>query len=158
MTPDELGRLAAKYRRMGELRRALPTAAEKKPLDRQTRADLRQFAAAWPGALRELDTLATDEIDRRAGTLEDAAQGRAPVEDWMRWMSGYHALLREALAIRRGERPPDADVTFVTAVLAPAHGRIMVAVFDRLAQLYGADRRTIWNTLFPANKGVREYR
>ena len=32
----------------------------------EARAALREFARQWPGALKELDTLATDEIERRA--------------------------------------------------------------------------------------------
>jgi hypothetical protein len=158
VTAEELRQLARKYRRMGELRRTLPRAEEKKKIDEETRAELRQFAAAWPGALRELDSLATEEIDGRAEALEAAAKGLAPVEEWMRWMSGYHALMRDALAVRRGQAPPHVDEAFAHAVAKPPHGRIMSVIFDRLAAQHGTDRRTIWDALFPPRRGIRPYR
>ena len=63
-----------------------------------TRAALRAFAAEWPGALKELDTLPTEEIERRA-----AACAAGVDEPWMAWSARYHELMRAALAIRRGE-------------------------------------------------------
>lgn len=154
MTSDELARLAEKYRKMGALRRSLPD-----QITDENRASLRQIAAAWPGALRELDTLPTDEIDRRAETLAQAAAGGA-VEPWMIWMHGYHALMRAALEIKRRPNalPAGVDEEFARAVRRPPHGRLMVAVFDRLAVEHGVDRATIWDALFPPRKGPRDYR
>jgi hypothetical protein len=159
VTPAQLERLAEKYRRMAELRRTLPS-----EITDEDRARLRQIAAAWPGALRELDTLPTDEIDRRALALERAAAG-APVEPWMAWMHGYHALMRAALAIKRqpGEAAALAaahgvDAEFARAVAQPRHGRLMVTVFERLAVEHGVDRGAIWDALFPPRRGPRDYR
>src|SRR5207248_2467609 len=54
------------------------------------------LAAEWAGALKELDTLDSDEIERRVQACE--AGETAP---WMAWMARYHELMRAALAIRR---------------------------------------------------------
>src|SRR5436309_10988989 len=98
----------------------------------EARAVLRAFAAAWPGALKELDTLPSDEIERR---LRACADGDA--EPWMEWSLRYHELMRAALAIRRGDDAHDDDALaavarvgalFVAAVKRPQHGRINVVV------------------------------
>jgi len=162
--------LARKYEIMSELRASLPPAVEPSADDR---ARLRALAAEFPGALRELDTLATDEIARRRDALTAAAAGGA-VEDWMHWLDGYHAHMRAALAIKRaltgGAIAPDeqqaiarasgvpVDDVFVAAVAAPPHGRLNVVVFDRLAAATGVSAKTIWDTLFPPRKGDRAYR
>src|SRR6266540_5877542 len=54
-----LATLADKYRRMAALRHSLGDA----PPNAAARAELRALAAEWPGALRELDTLSTAELD-----------------------------------------------------------------------------------------------
>jgi len=166
---DALRALARKYRVMGALR--ADGAGDETAEDR---AALRQIAAEFPGALRELDTLPTEEIAARERALEAAAQG-GPVEPWMAWMHGYHALMRAALALKRrgGGRAPitdDAlqaiaratgvtlDDAFVRAVASPPSGRLMAVVFDRLAAEHGVARSVIWDALFPARKGVRSYR
>lgn len=120
---------------------------------REARAELRAFATAWPGALRELDTLPDDELARR---LEACARGDdAP---WIAWMARYHELMRAALALRRGE-PADVDDDFVRAVARPAHGRLNVAVFAALGREFAVAPRTIWDTLFPPRgRAPRPYR
>src|SRR5262249_61413005 len=69
------------------------------------------LARELPGSLNELDTLPLETLDERASLLETAAAG-GPVEPWMEWLSGYHALLRAALFIkprvRRGVPLDDA--------------------------------------------------
>ena len=119
----------------------------------EARAALRAFAAAWPGALKELDTLATAEIERRARACKDG-----DVEPWMAWSVRYHELMRAALAIRRGEKP-DADAAFVRAVARPRHGRLNVVVFAELAREFDVAPREIWDALFPARgRAARGYR
>jgi hypothetical protein len=121
--------------------------------DAEARAALRALAAEWPGALKELDTLPTDEIERRAALC--AAGGDEP---WMAWMVRYHELMRAALAIRRGENG-DADEELVRAVKRPAHGRLNVVVFAALAREFGVEARTIWDALFPRRgQAPRSYR
>ena len=117
---------------------------------------MRALAEAWPGALRELDSLPSDELERRRAALEGAAAG-APVEPWMAWMVAYHELMRAALAVRRGE-PVEVEAAFVAAVHDPPHGRLMAAVFDQLAVRFCVPRKTIWDALFPSRKGPRDYR
>ena len=92
--------LLPKYERMRELRAA--RAGD------EARAALRELAREWPGALKELDTLATAEIERRATAC---AAGEA--EAWMAWSLRYHELMRAALAIRRGEAPDGVNDLFV---------------------------------------------
>ena len=147
--------LAPKYERMRELR-----AARVAGDDADARAALRAFAAAWPGALKELDTLTTDEIERRAR----ACAAGAP-EPWMAWSLRYHELMRAALAIRRGEAPLGprgralVDDVFVRAVKRPRYGRLNVVVFAELAREFDMAARDIWDALFPARgRAPRAYR
>jgi hypothetical protein len=167
--PDELRALARKYSVMRALRDA--GAPDERAEDRRA---LRALAAEFPGALRELDTLPTDEIDHRRGALEAAAAG-GPRAPWMDWLAAYHAEMRLALALKRrlaGGRALDAaalaeaaaesglpvDDAHALAVAAPPHGRLNVVVFARLAARFGAPAKTIWDALFPPRKGDRPYR
>jgi hypothetical protein len=126
------------------------------------RAQLREFAATWPGALKELDTLPTAEIERRACACADGAD-----EPWMAWSARYHELMRAARAIRRDEEAPTStgaraasvDDEFVRAVKRPRHGRINVVVFAQLEREFAVDARTIWDALFPPRGAARrDYR
>ena len=157
MTPAARAALARKYRTMAALRRA--GAPDERAEDR---AQLRALATEFPGALRELDTLPTDEIDRRAAALFEGAN-----EPWMAWLCDFHAVMKAALEIKQTLPSPAAhaaaqraglDDAFVAAVASPPHGRLMVVVFDRLAQIHGVPAKQIWDTLFPPRKGDRGYR
>jgi hypothetical protein len=86
--------LAEKYRRLLALRHAVGVGGRP---DEAARAELRAIARQWPGALKELDSLDTDELERRAAAC--LADDAAP---WVGWMSRYHELMRAALALRRG--------------------------------------------------------
>ena len=137
------GASSPKYERMRELRAAnIGDGAE-------ARAALRAFAAAWPGALKELDTLPTDEIERRARACADG-----DVEPWMAWSARYHELMRAALAIRRSdgsvERRRASTRRSSRAVKRPRHGRLNVVVFAELAREFDLPAREIWDALFPA--------
>ncbi len=124
--------------------------------DDAARAELRAVARQWPGALRELDSLATDELERRAA----ACRGDGASADWVGWMARYHELMRAALAIRRGESPSTVDATFAAEVARPQHGRLNVVVFARLAVEVGRPAAELWNRLFPrrgsAPRGYRD--
>lgn len=159
MTSEARAQLADKYRRMASLRASLPA---DQPPDAAARATLKQLAHEFPGALRELDTLTTDEIAERLRALE-----RGDEAQWMEWMHRYHALMRVALRIRQAGDTAlrtglavaaGVDDEFVRAVLRPPHGRMMTAVFERLATEAGVERGLVWDTLFPARKGPRPYR
>jgi hypothetical protein len=150
---------------MAALRRAIGPGGTP---DSSTREELRGLARRWPGALRELDSLDTDEIDRRARACAAVAAGDAAAEEpWMAPMARYHGLMRAALALRRGADPAelrgdegDEDATalppeFVRAVAAPGHGRLNVAVFAQLAAELGQPARALWDALFPRRGSAR---
>jgi hypothetical protein len=165
---EELRALARKYEVLARMRR-----------DRErdgsiaARAELRALAREFPGALRELDTVPMDEIDRRTRALADAAQGAAAVEAWMIWMTAYHATMRAALFVKariaRSLALSDSlsravaekatahlgqpiDETFVRAVASPPRGRLNALVFDRLGQEFGVSPELMWDTLFPSRR------
>ena len=146
---DCLCALARKYQTLAALRARRDGAGPP-----AVRAELRALAAEFPGCLRELDTLGPVELDRRAA-LCLAAQTGAPVEPWMVWIDGYHALMRQALAARRGRtagRPPETGDEFARAVLAPPDGRMGVVVLRTLAVRFGVPAATIAAALFPPRR------
>lgn len=131
-------------------------------------AVFRALAAEFPGCLNELDTLPLETLDARAASLAGAAAG-GPVEPWMEWLWGYHALLRAALALKpRVARGPELDLAraerlareasasagvtvdsaFVRAVADPPGGRLVTVVLAHLEQLHGCPAATIKRTLF----------
>lgn len=170
-TAAEIARLAYKYRTLGELRRAKARGEAEPP-----RGVFKTLAEEFPGALNELDMLPLDEIDRRQAALEGAARG-APVEPWMAWLHGYHALMRAALRVK-GRLRKTRDVTearagalateattcagtpvgpeFVRAVARPPGGRITPVVLERLAALCEADPEVILDALFPHRRARRQ--
>jgi hypothetical protein len=91
----------------------------------------------------------------------------------MAWLSGYHALLRAALALKprvaRGPTLDDAraellaseasveagatiDAAFVRAVRDPPGGRLVALVFARLEQTHGSPAAAIKRALFPRSR------
>jgi hypothetical protein len=144
--------------------------------DEEVRSAMRALAREFPGALRELDTLALDEIERRARALADAAERGETEEPWMAWMIAYHATMKAALLIKariakRKRLGADAarevaadaskvsgaivDEAFVRAVARPPGGRLNRVVFERLAEEFGAAPDHIWEALFPARNPGR---
>jgi hypothetical protein len=165
---EELRALARKYEVLARMRR-----------DRErdgsiaARAELRALAREFPGALRELDTVPMDEIDRRTRALGEAAQGAAAVEAWMIWMTAYHATMRAALFVKArvarslalsddlartvaekatAHLGQPIDETFVRTVASPPRGRLNAFVFDRLGQEFGVAPELMWETLFPSRR------
>ncbi len=130
MTQDERAALATKYRTLAELRHGRDAGGAV-----ADRARLQALARAFPGALRELDLLALDEIERRAHALE--ADG--PDEAWMEWVSAYHAALRAALDARE-PRGSDAG--------AGLRDRAIARVADR----FGVDAPTVRATVAPRGR------
>jgi hypothetical protein len=168
-TADELVALARKYRTLASLRRDKAQDGSMAP-----RSVLRALAREFPGALRELDTVPLEEIDRRVNALDCAAvertvDGRDP-DPWMTWMVAYHATMRAALLVKarvaRGKLDVgdvdevataiaektgvSVDAAFVRAVASPPGGRLNRAVFDRLGVEFGAAPDELWETLFPS--------
>jgi hypothetical protein len=131
----------------------------------------RDLARRFPGCLNELDTLPLDEVDARAAALAGAAAG-GPVEPWMAWIAGYHALVRAALWIK-GRRPPpgisadEADRlaeaartatgvavgrAFVQAVADPPRGRLVEVVLGALTEIHGTPDTILRGAIFPRHR------
>jgi hypothetical protein len=162
----ELGRLARKYETLAALRRARARGEPVPPP-----SIFKALAREFPGCLNELDTLPLDTLDARAAALALAAAG-GPVEPWMEWLSGYHALLRAALALKPrvapvplddaraerlareasaalGEGAAAIDAAFVRAVADPPRGRLVALVFARLEEMHGCPATAIKRAIFP---------
>jgi hypothetical protein len=149
--PD-LAALARKYGALAALRARRDGGAASGPP--ATRDELRALAAEFPGCLRELDTLGQAELERRAAACDVAARGSGGMEPWMLWIDAYHALMRAALRLRRGEQPaaPDVDPELADAVRAPPEGRVSVVVLRALAVRFGVPPTTIAAALFPVRR------
>lgn len=142
MTEAELAALAGKYRALLELRRA---AARGEPPP--AAAFFRELARAFPGCLRELDTLPMDRLEARADAVARAAEG-GPTEAWMPVVAGYHARLREALACRAGQTE-GVDPAFAQAARKPPGGRLNPLVFAALAHQHGTTPEAVAHLIFP---------
>lgn len=141
---------------------------------REVRGRMGRLAATFPGALREIDELPLVEIRRRVRALTRVlGEGTAPAP-WMIAMARFHALTRGALVAKRwlrGRKRVDdlvaarfvrdvAGLPFASDALAwrkeldviasPPHGRLMGAVFRRLAKELNATesdaRRMVFDT------------
>jgi hypothetical protein len=170
-TAAELVALCRKYRTLAVLRRDKERDGKVAPP-----SALRELSREFPGALRELDTLPLDEIDRRVTALDRAGEGAAPLETWMTWMTAYHATMKAALLVKaRVARRPGldtaaveelaaatseksgvvVDAAFVRAVASPPGGRLNRAVFERLGAEFGAAADEMWEVLFPSRRPGR---
>lgn len=137
--------LARKYAALVELRRRRDAGGSG-----AATGALRALAAEFPGCLRELDTLGLPELERRArATAATAAGGGA--EPWMAWIAAYHALMRDALALRR-EGAATVDAAFAAAVRAPPEGRLNLVVLRALAARFGVSAAEIAAALFPTRR------
>ncbi len=162
LAPAELHELAAKYRRLSELR-----AERDAGHTTATLAGLRQLATLYPGCLRELDTLGADELRRRIDSAEAAARGQS-AETWMAWILVYHRVLRAALWLKGPDgrfTPLDEQLArarrianetllpaFVRDAARPPQGRLGVVVLAVLAERFRTPPRTIAQTLFPLRR------
>jgi hypothetical protein len=162
MSPDvvapssrALGDLARKYRSLAALR-----ARRDGDGPAASRAELRALASEFPGCLRELDTLGTAELGRRAEACAFASAD-GPREPWMDWIFGYHTLMRRALTLRQARARTEADVAnqdaYARAVLAPPGGRMSVVVLRALAAAFSVPAAAIAEGLFPPRR-PRPYR
>jgi hypothetical protein len=91
---EELDGLRRKYDALADLRKRREAGEGVAP-----RRELLALAREFPGALRELDTLPLEEIERRRVALAAPRAEEAP-EPWMTWMIAYHATMRAALYIK----------------------------------------------------------
>jgi hypothetical protein len=138
------------------------------------RPAMRGLAARFPGALREIDEIALDEIRARIAALDAALAGDgAPAPEWAVLSGAYHAWLRAALCIRSLGRggaddeaalavfranfcaaPDDVSVDAVTlaivaAVRRPSGGRLNPWAYARVAAEHGVAAEHVRAVLFP---------
>jgi hypothetical protein len=146
---DSLAALRAKYEEMRSLRKGDP---RNPPSGRAAlRQQLAALAARFPGALREIDTLPLDEIDRRIEALELAERDPTRAAAWMHAMARFHALMRGALFVKRslsGDAEPDRwpDEALVwqdehARIRRPPEGRLLELVYERLGRELGTTPR-----------------
>ena len=133
--------LADKYDRMRALRAELGRGATTP----EHRARLRSLSLDFPGSLRELEVLSTDEIALRL-RLSSAIVDEAPA--WLVWTAAYHVAMRDALRARHeGDRSPSP------------HGRLNAKVFATLGARYGVESSVVWDAVFPRRgTAQRSYR
>ena len=67
---------------------------------RQRRESSKALADAFPGALKELDTQSSQALEQRLEILERIPMGAVDLPDWAQVCWAYHALLKQALAVK----------------------------------------------------------
>lgn len=172
MSADGLGaiaRLAYKYRLIRDLREAR---ARGEPAPEA--AVFKALAREMPGALRELDVLPMEIVIARIEALDRvlAMGAEGEPEPWMRWVSDYHAIFREALRIKaisgkrgiddaaapalaeRASREAGApiDEAFVRAIASPPDGRLQPVVLAYVASIHRVSPSTIARTIFTKSR------
>jgi hypothetical protein len=194
-----LERLEEKYTILSDLR-ARREAAEGSGAvgfaEEESRERRRVFAAIareFPGALREMERATHEQLEARRREvreeIEEIRPGPSPPCPRRRWVAvvlDYHALLREALAIRQWlvrNVPPGGAIdevllqvfsrwhrgsavrhteasAFDAAALAryrrPPGGRLHAVVWERLERRYGLDRGRLEEIVFPSGPGTRD--
>jgi hypothetical protein len=153
--------LGRKYRLLARWRRAKDHPGEQDGGEDEGsgagQAALRVLAQEFPGALRELDLLGLPELERRAASLAAGPARDGQPEPWLPWIVAYHALMREALAIKRHpaapeSRSPPVDDAFVRDVARPPGGRLSLVVLRAVARRFQVDARAVADTLFPPRR------
>ena len=129
--------------------------------DTDPRREMAELAARFPGALREIDELTLEEIDRKMSALIEAVADEARIELWMESTYRFHELTRGALAVKRwlaGKKnvddavvaefeaiardlrhAPDAIVwrDELAGIANPPRGKVTDLVFARIARELG---------------------
>lgn len=167
--------LLAKYRELHRLR-ALSTAGD----DDEVGAvrDRASLAARYPGALREIDDLPTEDIEARIDALDRALAGDV-APDWLEPLAHYHGWMRALLrakrwlagarevddalrdrfvreAIRENDEPEVARVAALLGeVASPPRGRLNVIVFREVASALGREPDDVRRALLPSKRERR---
>jgi hypothetical protein len=115
--------LREKYEEMRELRRTDDGSYD--PRERMA-----ALAARFPGALREIDTLPLEEIERRISALANAERDPSHAMPWMRAQSRFHELVRAALATTRERNWLDAVYVRLAGELATTPDEVKALVFS----------------------------
>jgi hypothetical protein len=171
--PAALRALGRKYRTLASWRRARDAEAGGGG-GVADRGALRELAAEFPGALRELDVLGIGEIERRVRVLEGTVgwDGDGDKEEWIEWIWAYHRLMRVALAVRRiagkgavtaknaselatrisAEEGIAVEAELVVMMARPPGGRLAVVVLRELGRRFDVPAARIAATLFPPRR------
>jgi hypothetical protein len=173
---EALEELRAKYAEMLAMRLEHASGAEDPAAVRRRMGTL---AARFPGALREIDDLELEEIQRRIAALDDVLAERRPADAWMEAVALFHALARGALVAKRwlaGRKRVDArtEAAFAESlselpfgrdagawggelarVASPPGGRLTALVFVRLARVLGVSEREARRLVFAARPSRR---
>jgi hypothetical protein len=139
------------------------------------RSELAALAAAFPGALRELDSLPLSVIERRLASLRAVVLGSAEVERWMTLQIAYHGCMRAVLRLRRallasGERGFDDPLACLQRlayaaaadepvpawfseaalriIVSPPRGRLNPWVIDQVARDQAVSPEDVLQALF----------
>ena len=159
-----MSELRSKYAEMHAMRVADAEGAEDA---RRVRLRMQQLAERHPGALREIDELPLPEIRRRIAVLDAVLAGEREPDPWVEAVARFHALTRGVLVAKRwlGRRkrvdeavqrvferelltlpyPEDSRdwSAHLAIVAAPPRGRLMDAVFTRIASSMGLPIATV---------------
>jgi hypothetical protein len=158
--PQLVRALCSKYEKLCDLRqRQLSSVAP--------RAEMVALSAAFPGALRELDGLPWEELERRMLALRDVVEGRAQLEQWMQLQIAYHGFMRAVLRIRRqlleiersgselqyaaaADEPARErfDAVALATIRKPPLGRLNPWVLDQVARDHAVSRTCIEDALW----------
>ncbi len=148
--------LSEKYRRMLWLRGAHGRGMEPAP-----RHILRELSSAFPGALSELDSMESEELEARARALETARETGAP-EPWMVEVFAFHRALQAALALKRDPSIPLSelrdrfgtfiDAPFVAALTAKGARRMLPVVLDSVARWTRQDVTEVAPRILPRRR------
>lgn len=167
--PLLLKALCGKYEKLCDLRQRQIT-------DVAPRAELVALAAAFPGALRELDCLPLDELERRLLALRAVDRDNADIEQWMILQIAYHGFMRAVLRLRRllraahadspdsqtllryRQRPDEPapqrfDAEALATIRKPPGGRLNPWVLEQVARDHAVTRACIETALWGARKG-----
>jgi hypothetical protein len=145
--------LRDKYVRILALRTAHDRAkADTAFVEPDPRAEMAKLATEFPGALRELDTLALDVVAERIVALDAAVRDPSVAEPWMIAQVLFHRTAREMFSAKRwlGGRKTVTDAMRsafteqareslevraedLDAIAAPPNGRVTDLVYARVA-------------------------
>jgi hypothetical protein len=138
-----------------------------------------ELSLRFPGALREIDELALEQIRQRLVSLDAALQGTGEVEAWMEAIALFHALARGALCAKRWlarRRRVDDEVERAFAaelprlafpedarswqgelkrIASPPRGRLTEVVFARMAHELRSTERELRLLVFGPPRSER---
>lgn len=132
---EALAELGEKYRTLLAWR-----AQKQRDGSEPERAAFRALARRFPGALRELEVLSSETLERRALELEACARGEREAALWMLAIESFHRWMRVALRVKARSHyssPDEAaashDAAFVQRLLARDTNRLRPVVIERVA-------------------------